>query len=151
MIRQPSSQLISQLASKRSIADLLSRWCCRTQWKRSYRTHDLSIEFWANGLWVRQAGLVSYRSWANFIIYTANTRANLLQVQRLSRTVYLVQGVQQPWYAVHRVDGGQLRCECILYRNRANRLQRELPALFKSFKGKIFCHHTAAVETVRFV
>jgi hypothetical protein len=78
MIRQPSSQLISQIASKRSIADLLSRWCCRTQWERSYRTHDLLIEFWANGLWVRQAGLVSYRSWANFIIYTANTRANLL-------------------------------------------------------------------------
>jgi hypothetical protein len=151
VLTQPSSQLLSQLASKRTIADLLSRWCSRAGWENNHRTHDLSVEFWATGLWVKQAGLVSYRDWANFIIYSANIRAGILQVQQLSKTVYLVQGSQQPWYAVHRVGNQPLKCECMLYRNRANRLQRELPGLFHRFKGKIFCHHTAAVEPVRFV
>jgi hypothetical protein len=151
VLTQPSSQLLSQMASKRTIADLLSYWCNRTDWQNNHRTYDLSVEFWATGLWVKQAGLVSYRDWANFIIYSANIRARMLQVQQLSKTVYLVQGSQQPWYAVHRVAGQQLKCECMLYRNRANRLQRELPVLFKKFNGKIFCHHTAAVESVRFI
>lgn len=151
MLTQPSSQLTSQLLSKKSIATLLSRWCCRTGWENHYRTHDLSIEFWATGLWIRQAGLVSYRDWANFIIYCTNMKAGERQVQQVSKTVYLVQGSQQPWYAVHRVHTDRpLRCECMLYRNRAKRLEKELPQLFDQL-GRAFCHHTAAVECIRFV
>jgi hypothetical protein len=151
VLTQLSSQLLSQLISKRSIADLLSLWCCRTRWETNHRTYDLAIECWATGIWVRQAGLISYRDLANFIIYSANLRAGARQVQQVSHTVYLVQGSQQPWYAVHRFGNQLLKCECMLYRNRANRLQRELPGLFRRFNGKIFCHHTAAVEPVQFV
>jgi hypothetical protein len=151
MLTQPSSQLTSQLLTQNSIAALLSQWCCRTHWERHYRAYDLAVEFWATGLWVRQAGLISYRDWANFLIYSTNIRAGGLQVQQVSRTIYLVQGTQQPWYAVHRPHPQQpLRCECLLYRNRAKRLPQELPQLFDRL-GRAFCHHTAAVECIRFV
>jgi hypothetical protein len=151
MLNQPSTELLSQLISPRSLADFLSRWCQRTQWENHHRTHDLSCEFWATGLWIRQVGLVSYQSWANFLIYHTNTKASVLQVRQLSKTLYLVQGSQKSWYAVHRLPSRQLKCECILYRNRANRLSRELPTLFQRLQGQIFCHHTAAIESVHFV
>jgi hypothetical protein len=148
---QPSSELMSQLVPKRYTADFLSRWCLKPEWEARYRAADLEVEFWANGLWVKQCGLIKYRSFANFVIYTSNMRAISLQTKKVSKTITLVQGTQKPWYAVYQHPSGYLKCECMLYRSRASRLGREVPVFLKALEGKIFCHHTAAVETIKFV
>jgi hypothetical protein len=148
---KPSSELISQLIPKKYIADFLSRWCLRPEWEAQHKTADLKVEFWANGLWIKQCGIVKYRTFANFVVYTSNVRSVGLQVKPLSKTVTLVEGSQRPWYAVHRQENGHLKCECMLYRSRASRLHRETPVFLKALEGKIFCHHTAAIKPVGFV
>jgi hypothetical protein len=148
-MRSPSSQLISQLVPKRDIASFLSHWCDRPDWEQKYNTNDLEVEFWANGLWIKQAGIVAYSTLANFVIYSSNLRGSGLEVKQESKSIYLVQGTQRPFYAVYRQASGQLKCECMLYRNRANRWPSEIPAFFKAAGQQIFCHHTAAVEPVK--
>jgi hypothetical protein len=49
-MKNPASQLISQLVPKRDVASFLSQWCDRPDWERKYNTQDLEVEFWANGL-----------------------------------------------------------------------------------------------------
>jgi hypothetical protein len=158
LLKNPSSQLISQLVPKRDVADFLSRWCDRPEWEQRFKTQDLDVQFWANGLWfmvyglwIKQVGIVAYSTLANFVIYRANMRSIGLEVKQESATIYLVQGSQQPFYAVHRQPSGQLKCECMLYRLRANRLQREVPIFFQAMNKKVFCHHTAAIDPVQFV
>jgi hypothetical protein len=151
LLKNPSSQLISQLVPKRDVADFLSRWCDRPEWEQRFKTQDLDVQFWANGLWIKQVGIVAYSTLANFVIYRANMRSIGLEVKQESATIYLVQGSQQPFYAVHRQPSGQLKCECMLYRLRSNRLQREVPVFFKAMNRKVFCHHTAAIDPVQFV
>lgn len=148
---QPSSQLVSQLVPKKYIADFLSRWCLKPKWEEKYRTADLEVEFWANGLWIKQCGIIKYSTFANFVIYVSNMRSIGLQTKPLSKTITLVQGSQNPWYAVYQQPNGHLKCECMLYRNRASRLHREVPILYQALQRKIFCHHTAAVKPIEFV
>jgi hypothetical protein len=148
---QPSSKLISQLIPQRYCAEFLSRWCLVRNWEEKYNYSDLQVEFWATGLWINKAGLVSYKKLANFVAYTANMRSIGLNTKVLSQTITLVQGSQSPWYAVHRQPSGHLKCECMLYRMREARLPRETPILFKAMNRQIFCHHTAAVKQVEFL
>ncbi len=146
MYQQPSSQLASQTISQRAIADLLI-WLGRTQWQEKYNAHDLVIEVWAVGIWVKQAGLISYKTLAKWMKNVAQLKAYNLSVQRKGERLYLVQGSQQPWYAV--VDQGEhYSCECMLYRCRYNRVQKEMPKLYQSLKQQIFCHHTEAAKLI---
>ena len=146
MYQQPSSQLASQTISKRAITDLLI-WLGRTQWQEKYNAHDLVIEVWAVGIWVKQAGLISYKTLAKWMKNVAQLKAYNLSVQRKGERLYLVQGSQQPWYAVVN-QGEHYSCECMLYRCRYNRIKKEMPKLYQSLKQQIFCHHTEAAKLI---
>ncbi len=146
MYQQPSSQLASQTISKRAIADLLI-WLERTQWQENYNAHDLVIEVWAVGIWVKQAGLISYKTLAEWMKYVAQMKASALGVQKRGDRLYLVQGSQKSWYAVVN-QGEHWKCECMLYRCRHNRIKEEMPKLYQSLEQQIFCHHTVAVGLV---
>jgi hypothetical protein len=91
-MKSPSSQLISQLVPKRDVASFLIHWCDRPGWEQKYNTNDLEIEFWANGLWIKQAGIVAYSTLANFVIYSSNLKGSGLEVKQESKSIYLVQG-----------------------------------------------------------
>ena len=146
MYRQPSSQLASQTISKIAIADLLV-WLGRTQWTEKHNTHDLVIEVWAVGIWVKQAGIISYRTLAKWMKYVAQLKSSVLEVQRKGKRLYLVQGSQKPWYAVIN-RGNYWQCECMLYRCRRKRIEAEMPQLYQSLKQQIFCHHTEAARLI---
>ena len=135
MYQQPSSQLASQTISKRAIANLLI-WLGRTQWQEKYNAHDLVIEVWAVGIWVKQAGLISYKTLAEWIKYVAQLKASVLGVQRKGDRLYLVQGSQQSWYAVIN-QGNYWECECMLYRCRRKRIRKEMPQLYQSLNQQI--------------
>lgn len=137
-----SSQLASQTISKNAIADLL-HYLGRDEWERNYNRHQLTIEAWAVGIWVKEAGLISYADVAEFIRNSTLLKASGLQVEKRSPSLLLVQGSQQSRYAVVRQNGHYI-CECMLYRCRHNRLRKELPQLFEALNKKIFCHHTVA-------
>ena len=137
-----SSELASQHISKHQIAELL-HFLGRTNWEKNYNRHQLDIEPWWIGIWTKQAGVVSYKDLAEFIRETSKARASMLGVKRLGKNLFLVEGRQQSWYAVNRIDGKYM-CECKLYRCRQNRLEKECPRLFEALNGKIFCHHTIA-------
>lgn len=137
-----SSELASQHFSKHIIADLLY-YLNRTNWEQKYNRYQLKIELWAVGIWVREAGIISYQDLASFIRQTTLLKASGLQVERRSPNLFLVQGVQRLKYAVVRQQN-HFRCECMLYRCRHNRLKKELPQLFEALNQKIFCHHTVA-------
>ena len=55
-----SQALASQHLSKRAIADILF-YLQRTAWIHEYNKYDLTIEVWAVGIWVKEAGtIISY-------------------------------------------------------------------------------------------
>lgn len=137
-----SSELASQHFSKNIIADLLC-YLNRTKWEQKYNRYQLKIELWAVGVWVREAGIVSYQDLACFIRETTLLKASHLQVEQRSLNLFLVQGVQKSKYTVVR-QRNHFRCECMLYRCRSNRLKKELPQLFEALNQKIFCHHSVA-------
>lgn len=149
---QPSSALAAQTISKRAIADLLT-WLGRTRWQTKWNAHDLVIEVWAVGIWVKQAGLISYQTLAEWMKYVANLKGSALAVQKKGDRLFLVQGSQKSWYAV--IDKGaaegtanadRYECECMLYRCRCKRLQEEMPKLYQSLEQQVFCHHTVAAS-----
>lgn len=137
-----SPALASQHFSKNTIADLLF-YLNRTKWEQKYNRYQLKIELWAVGIWVKEAGIISYQDLACFIRETTIFKASALQVEQRSPNLFLVQGVQKAKYAVVRQQN-HFRCECMLYRCRHNRLKKELPQLFEALNQKIFCHHTVA-------
>jgi hypothetical protein len=108
MIPIISSALSSQTIGRRTIADLLI-YLGRTAWMQNYNTHQLTIEVWSVGIWVKQAGIISYYDLAEWIRETTKLKASALQVQR-DRHLFLVQGSQQPWYEVVKTSDryGQL-------------------------------------------
>ena len=137
-----STQLASQTISKNAIADLLY-YLGRDKWEENYNRHQLTIEAWAVGIWVREIGIISYKDLAEFMRNSTKLKASGLQVERRSPSLFLVEGSQQSRYAVIR-QNGHYTCECMLYRCRHNRLRKELPQLFEALNKKIFCHHTVA-------
>jgi hypothetical protein len=137
-----SSELASQHLSKNIIADLLF-YLNRTRWEQKYNKYQLKIEPWVVGIWVKEAGIISYQDLACFIREITLLKASHLQVEQRSPNLFLVQGVQKSKYAVVRRHN-HFCCECMLYRCRNNRLKKELPQLFEALNQKIFCHHTVA-------
>lgn len=137
-----SSALASQHISQRVIGNLLY-YLERTKWTNNYNYHQLTIEVWEVGIWVKEVGIISYKDLAEFIRETTIFKASGLQVQQRSQNLFLVQGRQKPWYVVQR-QSRQYICECMLYRCRLKRLKNEFPQLFEALNKKIFCHHTIA-------
>ncbi|MGK7916160.1 MAG: hypothetical protein AB4038_11575 [Prochloraceae cyanobacterium] len=144
MIPKISSALASQTISRRAIADLLI-YLGRTAWMQNYNTHQLTIEVWAVGIWVKEAGIISYQDLASWIQEIAQLKASVLQVKPKGNRLFLVQGSQQPWYAVRKI-GRHYQCECLLWRCRHKRLRKEFPLLFTALDRQIFCHHTVAAS-----
>lgn len=137
-----SSELASQTISKNAIADLL-HYLDRTKWEQNYNKHQLKVEAWDTGVWISQAGIISYKDLAEFIRETTKLKAFTLAVERRSDNLFLVQGFQKSRYAVVR-SSGRYSCECMLYRCRHNRMKKEMPRLFEALNQKIFCHHSVA-------
>ena len=144
MYPQPSPQLVSQTINQRAIAELLV-WQNRTQWEDKYNAYDLTIEVWAVGIWVKEAGLISYHTLAQWLKYVAQMKAWQLRTMPKGDRLLLVQGRRQTWYAVVHQQG-QWQCECALYRCFNNRIRAEMPLLYQSLEQQIFCHHTEAVR-----
>ena len=142
MYPQPSPQLISQTIHQRAIADLLV-WQDRIQWEDNYNAYDLTIEAWAVGIWVKEAGLISYQTLAQWLKYVVQLKAWQLRIQPKGNRLLLVEGNRQPWYAVVYQDN-HWRCECPLYRCFHKRIPAEMPLLYESLERQVFCHHTEA-------
>ncbi|PSB00501.1 hypothetical protein [Merismopedia glauca] len=139
---QPSSQLASQTISKRAIADLLI-WLGRTKWQSKWNAHDLEIESWSIGIWVKQAGIISYKDLAKWLKFISQVRGECLKVEKKGERLCLVAGRQQQWYAVSKSSVWQ--CECMLFRCR-RRIAKEMPKLYEALDKKVFCHHTVAAS-----
>ncbi|OUL23980.1 hypothetical protein BV378_20320 [Nostoc sp. RF31YmG] len=140
---QVSSELQSQLFNKWLIADLLYK-NDRLTWTKNHSRHELIIIPWATGLWVKQAGLVSYHALAEALRYEAEAKAYNLSV-RTYHAGYLVSSQQEANknYFVDCVKG-KWQCNCMRYRCWKNRMHKELPQLYKALDNKIFCHHIVA-------
>ncbi|WP_066425110.1 hypothetical protein [Anabaena sp. 4-3] len=139
-----SSELKSQIFSKYLVAELLYK-IGRFKWADNFSRHELIIETWANGLWVKQAGLISYHDLAEALREEANFKAYNLSVERV-RQGFLVSSFQNSHkrYFVQLIKGAGWSCNCMKYKCWNNRMSQELPQLFQALNGKIFCHHIVA-------
>lgn len=148
---QVSSELQSQIFNKWLIADLLYK-SDRLAWTKNHSRHELIIIPWATGLWVKQAGLVSYHALAEVLRYEAEAKAYNLSVRKY-REGYLVSS-QQDANKNYFVDciKGKWQCNCMRYRCWNNRMPKELPQLYKALDKKIFCHHiVAAYNYIKYI
>lgn len=146
---QVSSELRSQIFSKYLVAHLLYRME-RFVWADNYSRHELIIEPWANGLWIKQAGLVSYKDLAAILREEAENKAHGLTVERV-RIGYLVSSMQDADknYLVQFNKTSGWRCNCMRFRCWHNRMSEELPQLYKALDNKVFCHHIVAAYNNR--
>ncbi|AFZ27277.1 hypothetical protein Cylst_5244 [Cylindrospermum stagnale PCC 7417] len=146
-----SSELMSQTMSKYVLSSLLYQMD-RTKWTKNFNQHDLTIEAWATGVWVKQAGLVSYADLAKVLKLEADTKAYQLSVEKVPGG-FLVSSFQggARKYSVS-IKNKKWTCDCMRYRCWFNRMQEELPQLYKALNHKIFCHHiVAAYEHQKFL
>ena len=140
---QVSSELKSQVFSKYIISELLVR-LDRTRWMQNYNVHDLYIEVWAVGIWVKQAGVISYKDLAEILREEAINKAEQLPVDKVAAG-WLVKSRQcGDRYLVkfNKIDGWS--CCCLRYQCWRKRLANEMPQLYKALGKKVFCHHIAA-------
>jgi hypothetical protein len=140
---QISSALSSQTMSKYVMSEVLYRKE-RTKWMQTYSVHDLHVEAWAVGVWVKQAGIVSYKDLASILREEATLKAQQLCVEKVAGG-YLVKSFQcnhKYFVSFDKETGWQ--CECMRYKCWRNRMAKELPQLLAQFRGKIFCHHIVA-------
>lgn len=148
---QVSSELQSQIFNKWLIADLLYK-LDRLAWTKNHSRHELIIIPWATGLWVKQAGLISYYTLAEALRFEAEAKAYYLSVRKY-RKGYLVssQTDKNKNYFVDCVKG-KWQCNCMRYRCWNNRMPKELPQLYKALDKKIFCHHiVAAYNYIKYI
>lgn len=140
---QVSSELQSQIFNKWLIADLLYK-SDRLAWTKNHSRYELVIIPWATGLWVKQAGLISYYALAEALHYEAEAKAHNLSVHKYG-ACYLVSSQKDPnkHYFVDCIKG-KWQCNCMRYRCWNNRMYKELPPLYKALDKKIFCHHIVA-------
>jgi len=140
---QVSSALASQTMSKYVVAQVLEKKG-RTKWMENYNVHDLSAEAWAVGVWIKQAGIISYKDLAAILIEEAMFKAQQLTVEKVGGG-YLVKSFQCPdKYFVTFSKATGWHCECLRYKCWKNRMNAELPQLLNQFNGKVFCHHIVA-------
>lgn len=146
-----SSELMSQTMSKYVLSWLLSQMG-RNNWTKNYNQHDLIIEAWANGVWVKQAGLVSYRDLAEALKFESEAKAYNLSVEKVNNgfLVSSFQGGDRKYFV--SLKNKKWICNCMRYGCWNNRMEKELPQLYKALNNKIFCHHiVAAYEHQKFL
>ena len=138
-----SSQLTSQTISKYVLSWLLNK-IGRTKWTEKYNSHDLVIEAWANGVWVKQAGIISYKNLAEALRLESQAKAHNLSVQKVSKG-FLVSSFQDNdrKYFVS-LNNKKWTCNCMRYGCWNHRMEKELPQLYKALNNKVFCHHIVA-------
>ncbi len=142
---QVSSQLQSQLFSKYVVAEVLFK-LDRTSWMKKYNAHDLTVEAWATGIWVKQAGtFVSYKDLNKYLREIALAVGEMLPVERIS-TGWLVSSQQDfsKKYFVSFSKSAGWQCDCMKYRCWRNRLRTELPQFWRVIGERPYCHHIAA-------
>ncbi|MDB9372376.1 hypothetical protein [Nodularia sphaerocarpa] len=144
-----SSELQSQIFSKYLVAQLLYKLELFA-WADNFSRHELTIEAWANGLWIKQAGLVSYKDLAAILREEAENKAQGLTVERL-KVGYLVSSMQDAnkKYLVQFNKNFGWRCNCMRFKCWHNRMSEELPPLYKALNHKTFCHHIIAAYNSR--
>lgn len=145
---QVSSALQSQTFSRRFVYNLL---LSRGKDCNEYR---LKFEPWWIGLWTN-FGVISWRDVARRLEWEAKSKPHptipdflCVGVQQATNMLFWVPSAQDPKekYGVLRLTTGELTCDCMKYRCWKNRMQKECPRLYEALGGKIFCHHTKAVE-----
>ncbi|MDF5724314.1 MAG: hypothetical protein PUP91_28385 [Rhizonema sp. PD37] len=140
---QVSSELASQTMGKYIISRVLDKKG-RTKWMDNYNVHDLSVEAWGVGVWIKQAGIISYKDLADLLKEEAEMKAWQLPVEKVARG-YLVKSFQcSDRYFITFTKQTGWQCGCMRYRCWRNRMQEELPQLLNQFNGKVFCHHIVA-------
>ncbi|MFK0734233.1 MAG: hypothetical protein ACIWVG_24300, partial [Gloeotrichia echinulata HAB0833] len=101
---------------------------------------------WATGLWVKQAGLISYHALAQALRFEAEAKAYNLSVCKYGKGYLYLVSSQTDVNKNYFVDciQGKWQCNCMRYRCWKNRMHKELPQLYKALDEKIFCHHIVA-------
>jgi hypothetical protein len=141
---QVSSALASQTFNKYIIRSILVQKG-RTLWEHKYSVHDLYIEAWAIGIWVKQAGIISYKDLAHALKTQVIFKAQQLPVRKVAGG-YLVKSFQsERRYFVSYSKSEGWECQCMLYRCWKQRMEIELTQLFQHF-NQLFCHHIIAVH-----
>ncbi len=140
---QISSALASQTMSKYVVSKVLYKKG-RTKWMENYNVHDLYAEAWAVGVWIKQAGIISYKDLADILKEESIFKAQQLPVERVTGG-YLVKSFQcNDKYFVTFTSSAGWQCDCMRYKCWRNRMKTELPQLLNQFNGKVFCHHIVA-------
>lgn len=138
-----SSALASQTMSKYVVSKVLDKKG-RNKWMENYNVHDLYVEAWAVGVWIKQAGIVSYKDLAEILKEEAIFKAQQLPVEKVAGG-YLVKSFQSgDRYFVNFNKETGWQCDCMRYKCWRNRMNKELPQLLSKFNGKVFCHHIVA-------
>lgn len=140
---QVSSELKSQVFSKYVVSELLIR-LNRTAWMEKYNVHDLYAEAWAVGIWVRQAGVISYKDLAVILREEAINKAEQLPVERVAAGWLVKSRQSSDRYLVKFDKIAGWGCCCLRYKCWRKRLANEMPQLYKALDNKVFCHHIAA-------
>lgn len=146
-----SSELMSQTMSKYVLSWLLYEMD-RIKWTEKYNSHDLKIESWATGVWVKQAGLISYKDLAEALRIESQMKSYKLYVKKVNKgfLVSSFQGGDRKYFV--SLINKKWTCNCMRYRCWYNRMEKELPQLYKALNNKIFCHHiVAAYEHQKFL
>ncbi|MBH8564467.1 hypothetical protein I8748_20155 [Nostoc sp. CENA67] len=143
-----SRQLQSQVFSNQLIAELLIR-LGRTKWMEKYNVHDLHCEAWAVGIWVKQAGIISYKDLANFWRETAAAIGEFLPAEKLDFGWLVKSMKSDKRYFVHFSRFTGWFCNCMKFKCWHNRISEEMPQFYKALNSKIFCHHVAAAYQMR--
>jgi hypothetical protein len=140
---QVSSALASQTFSKYVVGQTLDKKG-RTKWMESYSVHDLYVEAWAVGVWVKQAGIISYKDLAAILKEEAQFKAHQLPVEKVNGGYWVKshQCSDRYFVTLNKTQGWE--CECLRYKCWRKRMKTELPQLLAQFHGKIFCHHIVA-------
>jgi hypothetical protein len=145
LIMQVSSQLQSQVFSKYVIGEILFN-LGRTNWTKKYNVHDLTIEAWAVGIWVKEARtIISYKVLNDYLRETSIAIGNFLSVERVS-SGWLVSSQQDfsKKYFVYFSKSSGWSCNCMKFRCWRNRIPSEMPQFWQTINQKPYCHHIAA-------
>lgn len=164
-----SSQLQSQLFSKKATWDILAEM--RLVWGNNHVPAEMRIEVWATCVYVHlpknvvrketPQGLsrfISFWSYLDWFMMRSVSKAQEISAREVRLNIWAVESFQDKSeiHTVHFIKS-RITCTCMLYRCLGNRIQKEVPYLYKLMKkssffaGQSVCHHiTAALGRTNF-
>jgi hypothetical protein len=141
---QVSSQLQSQLFPKYTVAAVLKQ-LGRTNWENKYSEHNLTVEAWAVGIWVKEAGtIISYRELNKYTRFASAEIASQLPVEKVKGGWWVQSRQCSDKYFVTASKTTGWSCSCMKFRCWRNRMPNELPMFWKVIDGHPYCHHIVA-------